>query len=310
MLKRFFLLFIINIFIMIACNVGLLFANAQGQDQLPFLPQDLQNSTIDSIFTPNETEIQPTSKYIPEENTINKIEQNKINSNIHQNKNSLQTPNVSLPIVEIPVETQLVEKPFFDKALKNGIKIRKNQKFKVINTTALSDTLKKGSTISFVSTMAETTRYVTIPQNTTFKGIVVDSHTPNLTGNGGLLVIKVNKIYYNGRWYTINAKVTLANDKRIFLNNIKGKRMFWKNLLSVNSFGKKTYDKMWAKTKKYFKPSIEIIITPITFATGVIVFGANIITSPFLTIFSKGGKLYIPQNSKFEIKLLEEAIFY
>ena len=67
---------------------------------------------------------------------------------------------------------------------------------------------------------------------------------------------------------------------------------------------------MWAKTKKYFKPGIEIVFSVITFANGSVVYAANIVASPVLAIFTKGGKLSIPKYSHFEIKMLKDAIIF
>ena len=79
-----------------------------------------------------------------------------------------------------------------------------------------------------------------------------------------------------------------------------------KILLGIGK-GKKVYDKMWAKAKKYFRPGIELIVSPVAFVTGTVVYTANIAISPILAIFSKGGKLFIPKNSTFEIKMLDDA---
>ena len=262
-------------------------------EDLPELPSNLQNSSVDTIFTPNEFDTEPTSKYNPQS------QKTETSSGI---KN--ETPQPS------KVKTEPVVVNSNNNHTYSAVTIKKGKKFKAINTSALSDSIKKGSTITFVTTAAETSKYITIPKNTVFKGEVIDSHKPNLTGNGGLLVIKVTQINYNGGWYPVNAKITLANHKKIFFNNIKGKRMYWKNAKDKTKFGKKTYDKMWAKAKKYFKPNIEVVITPIAFVTGTVVYAANIAVSPVLAIFTKGGSLSIPKNSAFEIKFLEDAVFY
>ena len=131
-----------------------------------------------------------------------------------------------------------------------------------------------------------------------------------MTGNGGLLVIKVDTVIYKNSSYPVEAKITLANQKHIFFNNIKGKRKYWQNAKNSTAKGKKIYDNMWAKAKKYFKPGIEIIISPVAFVTGTVVYAANIVASPVLAIFTKGGKLSIPKYSHFEIKMLKDVIIF
>ena len=310
MIKRIFGLFLIFMIGALNCSAELVvddsihskISKEYNLEDLPELPADLQNSTVESIFTPNEFDTEPTSKY----NSQNVQEKNE-NNNISSQSDKKTNENTTVNTTPTSVQTQpQVQAPKTYQA----VTVKKGKKFKVVNRSALSDTTPKGTVIKFVTTTAETNRYVTLPKGTVFKGTVLDSHSPNMTGNGGLLVIKINQVYYNGGWYPVNAKITLANQKKVFFNNIKGKRMYWQNTKKKTAYGKKTYDKMWAKTKKYFKPGIEIIITPVTFLTGTIVYAANIAVSPVLAIFTKGGKLSIPENSAFEVKFLDDAILY
>ena len=263
-------------------------------EKLPNLPSNISNE--EDIFTPNEFDAEPSSKYTPQ----NSQPQNQ------QLPQKTQEPKTTQKIDTQPSTPQKTY--VYDNS--ESIKIRKGKKFKVTNTSVLSDNLKKGSKVTFITQETETDRYITIPKNTVFKGVVVDSHKPNLSANGGLLVIKVNSMIYKGKNFPVNAKITLANQKHIFFNNIKGQHKFWQNAAKSTQKGKKIYDRMWAKTKKYFKPGIEIILTPITFLTGTVAFGANIVASPVLALFSKGGRLIIPKDSNFVIKMLDDAIIY
>ena len=43
-------------------------------------------------------------------------------------------------------------------------------------------------------------------------------------------MIRVTSMSYNGRSFPVNAKITKANSKKIFFNNIKGKRQYWKGV--------------------------------------------------------------------------------
>lgn len=308
MFRKFLGLFFIILFGVLNCSAELIIDDSIHSkivkdyelENLPDLPSNLQNSTVESIFTPNEFDTEPTSKYNPQ-NSENKTEP----------KTTPDAAAVSAPAKTNQVSpVQTTNNYSQTNKTYKAVTIKKGKKFRVTNSSALSDTTQKGTVVTFVSTNAETSRFVTVPKNTVFKGTIIDSHSPNLTGNGGLLVIKITQINYNGGWYPVNAKITLANQKKIFFNNIKGKRMYWKNVKQKTAFGKKTYDKMWKKTKKYFKPNIEIIISPITFITGTVVYAANAAVSPVLAIFTKGGKLSIPKNSVFEIKFLEDTVLY
>lgn len=302
MIKKFLIvIFILNIFVLnsfssmvVDDSIHTEIAEKYDINKLPDLPAHLINEV--DIFTPDDEILEPTSKY-----EIPKTELKKQIINAEENKKSVKKNN---SLSEINNSFSL------NNLGKNVVKIDKGKKFKAVNITELSDRLKKGSVVAFVTTAPETDTYITIPKGTIFKGTVVDSHTPKMTGNGGLLVIKVDTLVYKGKNYHINAKVTLANDKKVFFNNIKGKRLYWKNLVKSTSKGKKFYNKMWAKTKKYLKPGIEIVVSPIAFVSGTVVYVANIAVSPVLAVFSKGGRLIIPKYSSFEIKLLDDGIIY
>lgn len=81
----------------------------------------------------------------------------------------------------------------------------------------MSDWSQAGARMSFVSLAPVTQRYVTIPQGTTFKAVVVDSHPPQGTGNGGLIVIKADQMIFRGATYYINAKLPRLTAKRFSL---------------------------------------------------------------------------------------------
>lgn len=190
------------------------------------------------------------------------------------------------------------------------ITLKRGTKFTVRLTSAISDKMSVGAKIYFKLTKPIKTKYFLLPENTKFVGIVVDSHSPQLSGNGGLLVIRVDNVVINGRTQEINAKVTKVNYKKIFFNNIKGKRTYWKNVVKSTQPGKRFYDKMWAKTKQLANDNITIILSPFTLITGVVVIGVNVMGSPIFAMFSKGGSLSIPANSPFELKLLEDTTIY
>ena len=190
------------------------------------------------------------------------------------------------------------------------ITLKKGTKFTVRSTSSMSDKMREGAKIYFKLSKPIQTKNFYLSENTRFTGVVVDSHTPQLSGNGGLLVIKVDNITANGKSQEINAKITKANYKKIFFNNIKGKRSYLKNVIETTKPGKKFYDKMWASTKKFANKKITFILSPFTLITGATVYGVNIIGSPIFAIFSKGGSISIPANSAFEIKLLEDTTIY
>ncbi len=190
--------------------------------------------------------------------------------------------------------------------------VPKGKKFKVRLQQTISDKTAEGTRISFVSTYPETSTYVTIPAGTVFRGRVSDSHPPYITGNGGLIVINVDQIVYKGKAYDIDGKISIANGKHIFFNNIKGKRMYFQSIPKAMKPGTKFFKKMWRVTCNLAKneSGVEIILTPFSFLTGTVVYALNFAASPVLAIFYKGKSITIPSGSPFTIQLREDAVLF
>ena len=212
------------------------------------------------------------------------------------------------PIGSLPPLTPADKKPVISKIDKStAIRIKKGTKFTVKSQQAVSDATRAGSRLSFVSQRAVTQRYVTIPQGTVFKGEVHDSHLPQLSGNGGLIVIGIDSMVFKGSTVGIQAKITKANHKKIFFNNIKGKRTYWKSTANSLKPGTKFYKKMMRATSKLADGTITVILTPFTVVAGVAVYAVNFVGSPLYGLFGKGGRISVPAGSEFEIKLLEDV---
>ncbi len=187
------------------------------------------------------------------------------------------------------------------------IKVRKGTKFKSKINMSVSDKVPRGTKVTFTSVYPETSRYLTIPSGTLIRGIVIDSHTPQLSGNGGLIKIKANEIKYKNSTYYIDGDIHLVNYKRVFFNNVKGQRTYLKNMSRIIQPGKKFLGKTWRMSNS-LNDGVEIILIPFALGSGIIVFAANIIVSPALALFSTGKPVYIQENSFVEIKLKEDAI--
>jgi len=188
--------------------------------------------------------------------------------------------------------------------------VKKGTKFRLRIEQPINDSAGIGSKVYFTSLYPEVNKYITIPAGTRFVGTVQDAHMPQISANGGLLVISVDEFIYKGRSYPIESKVIMVGNKRIFQNNIKGKHTYWKSVAKSTKPGRKFYSKSWRVTKKFAGDGLEIILTPITFVSGVTVLAANTVASPAIALFSKGGRLFINKGTRFQIKLLEDAAVY
>lgn len=229
-----------------------------------------------------------------------------------QTPKSSQTPNVpkNLPVPE-PSKIQICVKKLPDNYDKStAIKIKKGTKFKVKSNSVISDYLKEGARVSFTSTEPVMQRYITVPAGTKFTAQIKDSHLPQYSGNGGLIVMTVDSAVIKGTTRTLNAKITKANLKKVFFNNIKGKRTYWKGVGKQIDKGERFYKKSRRASNKLADNPVGIIISPIPTIAGMAVYAVNFVGSPLFAIWSKGGRISIPAGAEFEIKLLEDVYLY
>ena len=196
----------------------------------------------------------------------------------------------------------------FDKS--TAIRIKKGTKFRVKSNSVISDYLKEGARVSFTTIKPVTQRYITVPVGTKFTAVVEDSHQPQMSGNGGLVVLMVDSITVNGQTRSVHGKITKANMKKIFFNNMKGKRSYWKGVANQVDKGENFYKKTRRTSSKLADNPVGILISPIPVLTGMVVYAVNFAGSPLFALFSKGGRISIPAGSEFEIKLLEDVYLY
>ena len=189
-----------------------------------------------------------------------------------------------------------------------NIKVKSGTTFNVTNSTSISDWQREGTKIKFTTKANTFGKDYTIPAGTVFVGEIIDSHQPQITCNGGLIVIRINSMYYKNQLIPITGYITRANDKKIFFNNIKGKRTYLKTTWEKGNWGRTLFNKMFSVSVGLGKENSTLILTPFPFAYGTICLGLNAITSPICAFFSKGEHITIPAGSDFRIKLLEEVM--
>ena len=192
-------------------------------------------------------------------------------------------------------------------AAAGNIKISKGTSFNVLSTTNISDWQKKGTTVKFKTNQTINGRKYTIPSGTVFGGEVIESHQPQITCNGGLVVIRIRYMIYKGQTVPVNAYVTRANDKIIFLNNIKGQRTYLKTMWKKGNWGRSLFNRMMTLTVNLGGETSTVLLAPFPFLYGTICLGANTLLSPVTAFFSKGGHVSIKSGSRFRIKLLEDT---
>lgn len=191
-----------------------------------------------------------------------------------------------------------------------SIRLNSGKTFDVKLMNTISSRSRVGSSVAFASVKPQTFKYITIPIGTMFYGKIVNAHKAQLTGNGGLIVIKVHSIKYKNKIYPLEAKVTLADDKHIFFNNIKGKRMYLKNMYKKTSFGRKAIKRTFKSSVRLTKDPYTLIFTPFPLCFGIATYGVNLALSPLFAIFTKGMDITIEKNAKFKIKMLNDTYIY
>ena len=188
--------------------------------------------------------------------------------------------------------------------------IKQGTKFAVVNDNAISDGLRKGTKITFHTKSQVNAKGFVIPAGTKFYAEVEDSHLPQLSCNGGLVVLKVHSIVINNSVTPIDGYITRANNKKIFLNNIKGKRTYLKTVWNKSGWGRNLFNRMLTLTVNLGGDGSTLILSPFPICYGTVVLGLNTLTSPVFALFSKGGRVNIPTGTDFVIKLREDVNLY
>ncbi len=191
-----------------------------------------------------------------------------------------------------------------------SIKLNSGKTFDVKLMNTISSKSRIGTTVSFAVIKPQTFKYITIPIGTMIYGKIVDSHSVQFTGNGGLIVVKVHSIKYQNKTYPLEAKVTLADDKRIFFNNIKGKRLYLKNMCKKTTYGKNVVKRTYKSSKQLTKDPYTVILSPFPLCLGLLTYTVNVAISPALAIFTKGMDITIQKNARFKIKMTDDAYIY
>lgn len=188
-----------------------------------------------------------------------------------------------------------------------NVKIEKGTTFNVVSTDKISDWQQKGAVVRFKTKNAVSKKKYTIPANTVFTGEIIESHQPQVTCNGGLVVIRIRSMLYKGQTIQLNAYVTRADGKIIFLNNIKGKRTYLKTMWKKGGWGRTIFNRMMTLTVKLGGDGSTLLLSPFPAAYGTICLGLNTLVSPITAFFSKGNHVSIPAGAQFRIKLLDDT---
>ena len=185
-------------------------------------------------------------------------------------------------------------------------KIGWGKKIPVKFNTNVSDRTRKGSKVTFITQAPVVSKYITLPTGTVIHGTVVNSHAPQMLGNGGLIAVKADYISYNGRTSYCEGKIVDLNHKAIFFNNVKGNNGYFKGIQKVRQPAKSFYGKSMKVTKKLWNGP-GAILTPVTYLPGALFLVCDTAVSPFIALFHKGDNVYINKGTTATIKLTSPA---
>lgn len=277
---------------------------------LPVLALEFDTSLDDSIrknYNPSKIEEDMALPALPKILNETKSSSVKPVSQV-QKQAAIQTQAIKTqPMTQTLEHIQSVSKIPEEKSyvtLKQGTRIR----VKLLNS--ISDRSKKGTKVTFVSRYPVSTTYFTIPMGSVFKGEIIDSHKPQLSGNGGLIAIRISSITLADGIHPIDAYVTKVNFKNIYFNNIKGKRKYISSMFHSMKPGRSFLNKMWHTSGNLAQDGSTVILIPFALAVGGTAFAGNVLASPAIALFYKGDSIYIKEGSDFEIKLSQDVFIY
>jgi len=187
-----------------------------------------------------------------------------------------------------------------------SFKVNRWRKVNAKLLTPVSDYSKVGKQVTFVTLEPLYSMSYEIPKGTKINGTVVKVHSPQFLGNGGLVSVKSEYISYKGYQSYFEGNIVNLNHKHIFLNNIKGKRGYIKGISRAMKPGKTFYKKSLNLTKKMIKGPFAIL-SPIVYIPGAVFIVADGAVSPFIAVFSKGDRIYVPKDTQVTIKLVSPS---
>ena len=212
-----------------------------------------------------------------------------------------------VPTAKEVITSTTIETPKYNPTGRTHI-LKSGTKIKLTSNKQITDWTAKGSIVSFTSKTGFTAKDGTIiPAGTIFKGRVTDSHPPQITGNGGLIELCIDEIYFNGIKSPIETKISLANSKKIFLSNIKGERKYWKNFSKAMKPGTKFFSATRNCAAAMAVIPVVNILAVVPFVGGATVYAVNAVVAPVIAIFTKGGNIALPAGTEFQIKLTQNC---
>ena len=245
-----------------------------------------------------------------------KYDSNKLNKDMKVNQtstNSNNKPPKTTPVFDnstpsvTKVTNTVTNKISNITNLKAGAKIPSGTKFTVKSNVAVSGWSGVNSLLIFTSIENVYKSGVTIPSGTQFKGSITASHSGQVTGNGGLIKIKITSMTLNGKTISVEGKITKANSKNVFFNNIKGARQYLQGVDNKINQGITFYKKARNLSSQMSSNPVGTILSPLPTITGWVGSALCTVASPVTGLTQKGKNISLPSGTVYEIKLTQDA---
>ena len=178
---------------------------------------------------------------------------------------------------------------------------------RAVNTSKITDGMYTGQKLAFLTKQEIYTPYFKIPAGTKLTAEIVNSHRPQLACNGGLITLKIISADINGYTHHIDAGIIRIKTDRVYFNKIKGEHTYGKTVCKKAKWGQNKFNK-WSKTSsKLAAKGPGVILAPFPYLGGCVLACASTVSSPVTALTGKGGRLIIPANTTFTLKLNNPA---
>lgn len=184
----------------------------------------------------------------------------------------------------------------------NTIKLEKGRKFIVKSDQALSNEIYNGTQVKFESPQKESIFAKKSGSKVIFQGKVTKTSGPRKIGKSGVVKIELDKITIDKITYPVAAIISKIENKNVSGNNLMADSIYLSNLANVANTGT-IHSSLKDPCKNNACIESGNLTRPVLFLTGAALGAADLLLSPFVSLFKTGKNVTIPQNTYFEIKL-------
>ena len=184
-----------------------------------------------------------------------------------------------------------------------SFKLCKSKKFIVQSLQPMSSSSPIGTVVNFKSVRSETLIPGAQPTEVIFTGRIIENNPPRLVGRSSTLKLKIDTMKVGNITYHTVAYISRMGKKMVMTGVLTGNPIYMENLADTANRGTITIDKVYKDPCKFYCESIKSPIRPLYYLGGAVLQVADLLLSPVICVFKRGGEIEIPQYTSFEIKL-------